>query len=61
VIYMSGYADDKLGAIAGNGELTLIQKPFYLDDLLRKVQEILLQKELPSIRHSSARPILPQS
>ncbi|HYM75345.1 MAG TPA: ATP-binding protein [Candidatus Dormibacteraeota bacterium] len=42
VLYMSGYADDKLGAIPGsNGELTWIQKPFYLDDLLRKIREIL--------------------
>jgi len=42
VLYMSGYTDDKLGNIAGsNGELTWIQKPFYLNDLLARIQEIL--------------------
>lgn len=42
VLYMSGYTDDKLGSIAGsNGELTWIQKPFYLNDLLARIQEIL--------------------
>jgi two-component system cell cycle sensor histidine kinase/response regulator CckA len=61
VIYMSGYSDDKLGAIAANGELTLIQKPFYLDDLLRKVQEILLRKERPSSRASSTHAATPRN
>jgi two-component system, cell cycle sensor histidine kinase and response regulator CckA len=43
VLYMSGYADDKLGAIAGsNGQLTWIQKPFYIDELVKKIEEILL-------------------
>jgi hypothetical protein len=41
VLYMSGYADDKLGPLVGsNGELTLIQKPFYLNDLVQRIQEI---------------------
>ena len=49
VLYMSGYADDKLGNITGsNGELTWIQKPFYLDDLLQKIKEILPRKNTPS-------------
>jgi len=49
VLYMSGYADDKLGNITGsNGELTWIQKPFYLDDLLQKIKEILPRKTTPS-------------
>jgi CheY-like chemotaxis protein len=42
VLYMSGYADDKLGPLVGsNGELTLIQKPFYLNDLVQRIQEIV--------------------
>jgi PAS domain S-box len=46
VLYMSGYADDKLGSIpSSDGELAWIQKPFYLDDLLRKIQQILHRKE----------------
>jgi two-component system cell cycle sensor histidine kinase/response regulator CckA len=47
VLYMSGYADDKVAAISGpDGELMLIQKPFYIDDLVRKIQEILRRKDL---------------
>ena len=50
VLYMSGYTDDKLGSISeSDGELTLIQKPFYIDDLVQKIQEILRRKD----RHSS--------
>jgi len=46
VLYMSGYADDKLGNISESGsELTFIQKPFYIDDLARKIQEILRRKD----------------
>jgi DNA-binding NtrC family response regulator len=46
VLYMSGYADDKLNAIASSdGELTWMQKPFYIDDLVRKIQEILQRKD----------------
>jgi two-component system, cell cycle sensor histidine kinase and response regulator CckA len=41
VLYMSGYTDDKVGDILSSDELTLIQKPFYIDDLVRKIQEIL--------------------
>jgi two-component system cell cycle sensor histidine kinase/response regulator CckA len=49
VLYMSGYADDKVGTSTGsNGELTWIQKPFYINDLVRKIQEILARKERPS-------------
>jgi len=49
VLYMSGYADDKLGNVTGsNGELPWIQKPFYLDDLLQKIKEILPRKNTPS-------------
>jgi hypothetical protein len=46
---MSGYTDDKLNAIANSdGELTWMQKPFYIDDLVRKIQEILQRKDGPS-------------
>jgi PAS domain S-box-containing protein len=51
VLYMSGYADDKVGTITGsNGELTWIQKPFYMNDLVRKIQEILARKDRPTSR-----------
>lgn len=50
VLYMSGYTDDKLRNISEtDGEPTLIQKPFYIDDLVQKMQEILRRKD----RHSS--------
>jgi len=54
VLYMSGYTDDRVGALAGsNNELTWIQKPFYLDELLRKIHEIIRrQDELSSHRVS---------
>ena len=42
VLYMSGYTDDKLSNfLETDPELTLIQKPFHIDDLVRKIQEIL--------------------
>jgi CheY-like chemotaxis protein len=60
VLYMSGYADDKLGAVpASNGELTWIQKPFYLDDLLRKTKDILQRREVQSRSSTSAPPLRP--
>jgi len=63
VLYMSGYSDDKVGTIAGsNGELTWIQKPFFIDDLVRKIQEILHGKEGTSSRPLSApSPAAPRS
>jgi two-component system cell cycle sensor histidine kinase/response regulator CckA len=46
VLYMSGYTDDKLSTILETDpELTLLQKPFHLDELVRKIQEILRRKE----------------
>jgi len=60
VLYMSGYADDKLGAVPGlNGEPTWIQKPFYLEDLLRKIKEILQRRDVQSSGSASAPPPLP--
>jgi len=55
VLYMSGYADDKVNNISeSDGELTLIQKPFYIDELVRKIQEILYRKDGHSTRVVSA-------
>jgi two-component system cell cycle sensor histidine kinase/response regulator CckA len=42
VLYMSGYTDDRMGGMSpSDGELTLIQKPFYIGELIRKIQEIM--------------------
>jgi len=51
VLYMSGYTDDRVSEMSGpGGELTLIQKPFYLDDLVRKIHEIVARKATPANR-----------
>jgi DNA-binding response OmpR family regulator len=51
VLYMSGYAEDKVGSISkADGELMLIQKPFYIDELVRKIEEILRRKDRPASR-----------
>lgn len=44
VLYMSGYTDDKLRDISESGELTLMRKPFYINELLRRIGEILARK-----------------
>jgi PAS domain S-box-containing protein len=55
VLYMSGYADDKVASIsASGGELTLIQKPFFIEDLVRKIQEILRRSDAHPNRASSS-------
>jgi len=55
VLYMSGYTDDKLGNVAEtDGELTLIQKPFYIEDLVQKIQEILRREDGHSRRGASS-------
>lgn len=41
VLYMSGYTDDKVRDLAESNELTLMHKPFYVDDLAKKIREIL--------------------
>jgi PAS domain S-box-containing protein len=49
VLYMSGYTDDRVGEISGlGGELALIQKPFYIDDLVRRIQEIVARSTQPN-------------
>jgi two-component system, cell cycle sensor histidine kinase and response regulator CckA len=42
VLYMSGYTDDQFGSAPAQGPGTaLIQKPFQLDELARKMREVL--------------------
>lgn len=41
VLYMSGYTDDKLQLISTDSQVALLQKPFYVRELLRKIQELL--------------------
>ena len=45
VLYMSGYTDDKLRDISESGELTLMRKPFYIDELLRRITDILARQQ----------------
>lgn len=53
VLYMSGYADDKLDDISSSGELTLLPKPFYVDELVRRIQEILARQKAEENRNTS--------
>jgi two-component system cell cycle sensor histidine kinase/response regulator CckA len=49
VLYMSGYSDDKVGDIPeSDGGSTLLQKPFYIDELVRRIQELLHRKDRPA-------------
>jgi two-component system cell cycle sensor histidine kinase/response regulator CckA len=41
VLYMSGYTDDKVREIVSVGVLRLITKPFFIEDLDRKIKDIL--------------------
>ena len=56
VLYMSGYTDDKVGDISeSDGGNALLQKPFYIDELVRKIQELLRRKDRTDRpRHGSA-------
>jgi DNA-binding NtrC family response regulator len=49
VLYMSGYTDDKLAGLSEpDSELALIQKPFYVTELAKKIRELLdLQPAIP--------------
>lgn len=58
-LYMSGYTDDKVREIAPIGELRLIQKPFYIEELAWKIQQILSRKGAEGSRGVPA--ISPQS
>jgi len=46
VLYMSGYTDDKVENISDpDGGNTLLQKPFYIEELVQKIQEMLRRKD----------------
>jgi PAS domain S-box-containing protein len=54
VLYMSGYTDDKVeDATSSSGDLTLMQKPFYIDDLVQKIEEILNRQRVEDSRRVS--------
>jgi DNA-binding NtrC family response regulator len=44
VLYISGYTDDKLQLVSSDADVALLQKPFYMHDLLRKMQQLLQQR-----------------
>jgi two-component system, cell cycle sensor histidine kinase and response regulator CckA len=51
VLYMSGYTDDKVANIAElDGKLALIQKPFYMSELVQKLHDILSRRSDHSSR-----------
>jgi PAS domain S-box-containing protein len=62
VLYMSGYTDDKVRNISESGDgTTLLQKPFYIEELVRRIQEMLHRKDRPaslvvSVQDSPRRP-----
>ena len=48
MLYMSGYTDDKLGhLLEPDGELALMQKPFYINELVKKIRELLDRQSAP--------------
>ena len=48
ILYISGYTDDKVSDDdSSSGDVTLMQKPFYIDDLVRKIEEILARGGSP--------------
>jgi two-component system cell cycle sensor histidine kinase/response regulator CckA len=52
ILYMSGYTDDKVSDDdSSSGDVTLMQKPFYIDDLVRKIEEILARGGSPGNRN----------
>src|SRR5258708_37209167 len=45
VLYMSGYTDDKLGNLSEpDSDLALLQKPFYTNELVERIRELLKQR-----------------
>jgi CheY-like chemotaxis protein len=54
VLYMSGYTDDKVSDASSSGDLTLMHKPFYIDDLVRKIQEIRTRTSAAGNRNTSS-------
>ena len=45
VLYMSGYTDDKLEDEPISTEVTLLQKPFYIDQIAARIHEIIARKD----------------
>lgn len=41
VLYMSGYSSDEVQEESSSSELTLLQKPFQIDQLAVRIREIL--------------------
>lgn len=46
VLYMSGYTDDKLQIVSSDRDVALLQKPFRIHDLLRKIQQLLQHPDI---------------
>jgi CheY-like chemotaxis protein len=46
VLYMSGYAADEVSDDPISGDATLMQKPFYVDQIAGKIREIITRKNL---------------
>jgi two-component system cell cycle sensor histidine kinase/response regulator CckA len=44
VLYMSGYTDDEIRDEPISSEITLMQKPFYVDQIAAKIREIIARK-----------------
>jgi len=53
VLYMSGYTDDKLRDMSVMGEVALIRKPFYIEELVHRIDEILARQ--PKAENENAR------
>jgi two-component system, cell cycle sensor histidine kinase and response regulator CckA len=52
VLYMSGYTDDKLhGVQRSEPEMSLLQKPFHLEDLAQKLRDIFARNPAPPNSH----------
>jgi len=56
VLYMSGYTDDKLRDMSESGELALMRKPFYLDELVQRINEMLARQQVE--RKAKATPVV---
>lgn len=45
VLYMSGYTADKMRDDSSSTEVTLMHKPFYVDQIAGKIREIIVRKD----------------
>lgn len=53
VLYMSGYTDDKLRDMSDSGELALMRKPFYIEELVERMTEMLAHAKVDAKRKVS--------